>query len=58
MVGGLGLIGVEVIEFPPTLECILGLPAGRSSSGLLLRCTAAFKAESGEGKPKLQKEGV
>ena len=51
VVGGLGRIGVEVIE----LECILGLPLGRSSSGLLLRCTAAFKAERGEGKPKLHK---
>ena len=45
VVGGLGLMGVEVMEFP--LELL-----GRSSSGLLLRCTAAFKAESGEGKPK------
>ena len=45
VVGGLGLMGVEVMEFP--LELL-----GRSRSGLLLRCTAAFKAESGEGKPK------
>ena len=45
VVGGLGLMGVEVMEFP--LELL-----GRSRSGLLLRCTAAFKAESGEGRPK------
>ena len=45
--GGFGLIGVLLRAFP-LVECKL---AGRSiSEPALLRCTAAFKADKGEGR--------
>ena len=50
--GGLGLMGVLLSE-APLLECKAAV-VGRSRSGPLLRCTAAFNADKGEGRSKIE----